>query len=154
MKENDPCNTALVKTMHLCSQREYCRSDIESKLENWNVPSSCFKKILTTLVRENFLNEDRYAKAFVKDKFLYNKWGKIKISAHLKAKKISAPAIRAALECIDNDLYISTLTTIINSQKRSVKAKNQYELKAKLLRFGQSRGFESNLLYDLLNGLE
>jgi len=154
MTENSLYNTALSKCMSLCSQREYCRSDIENKLDNWGVNKSDAQKIINTLISENFLNEERYAKAFVTDKFNYNKWGKIKISYHLKSRKVSENAIRLALNSIDNEEYKDALKDLIKSHRRSIRAKNSYDLKAKLLRFGQSRGFEAALLYDLLNEIE
>ena len=151
MNENSLYKTALSKAMALCSKREYCMDDIRNKLRSWGAGETDSEKIISTLVRENFLNETRYASAFVKDKFNYNKWGKVKIAAHLKAKQISPGIITSALNLIDNELYMRTMKEIITSHRRHVKAKNQYDLKGKLLRFGLSKGFESNLLYDILN---
>jgi len=144
---------ALSKAMQICSRREMCISDIETKLELWGVTNTDASKIINTLLKENFINEERYAKAFVSDKFNYNKWGKIKIASHLKAKRISAATISLALEEIDNSQYISAIEAILKSHKKTIKAKNDYELKAKLLRFGLSRGFESYLLYELLGDI-
>ena len=151
MAENPLFKTMLSKAMRHCSQREICCSDMEARLESWGVPGPDCLKIITILIKENFINEERYTRAFVKDKFSYNKWGKIKIASHLKAKKISSSMISSALESIDNDLYRNRLKEMIKNHRRSVKAKNWYEMKAKLLRFGLSKGFESSLLYELLN---
>jgi regulatory protein len=154
MTENTLFKTALSKAMSLCSQREICYSEIESKLELWGVQNSDCHKIIDILTKENFINEERFCRAFVKDKFNHNKWGKIKIASHLRAKKISSATINSSLETIDYELYKLKLKEMINNHSRSVKAKNSYEMKAKLLRFGLSRGFESSLLYDLLNETE
>ena len=154
MNENSFYGTILSKSMALCSKREYCTDDIRSKLRSWGAGETDSEKIISTLVRENFLNETRYASAFVRDKFNYNKWGKVKIAAHLKAKQISPGIITSALYLIDNELYMKTIKEIITSHRRHVKAKNQYDLKGKLLRFGLSKGFESNLLYDILNDFD
>jgi regulatory protein len=154
MAENTLYKTALNKAMNQCSQREYCASEIVTKLESWGITGNDTNKIIDLLIRENFINEERFACAFARDKFRYNKWGKVKIAAHLRAKKIPAEAARAGLESIDNELYINTLKALIESHRRSVKAKNQYDLKAKLLRFGLSKGFESSLLYEILNADE
>jgi regulatory protein len=89
----------------------------------------------------------------VHDKFTYNKWGKVKIAAHLKAKRISGNILKSALDSINNESYIETIKELISSRRKSVKAKSKYDLKAKLLRFGLSKGFESQLLYDILNDL-
>jgi len=106
------------------------------------------------LIKENFINEKRYAEAFVKDKFRYNKWGKVKIRAGLKMKKIPGEIINNALDSIDDGTYRKTIEELITVHRRSVKAKNQYDLKGKLLRYGLSKGFESDLLYDVLSGFE
>jgi len=151
MAETTLFASALSKAMNKCSQRELCCSEMEARLESWGVPGPDCLKIINILKKENFINEERYARAFVKDKFSYNKWGKIKIASHLKAKKISSSMISSALGSIDNDLYKNRLKEMIQNHRRSVKAKNSYEMKAKLLRFGLSRGFESSLLYELLN---
>jgi len=154
MAESSLYKTALSKAMSQCSKRELCCSEMESRMESWGVSGSDIQKIISILISENFINEERYARAFIKDKFNYNKWGRIKIVSHLRAKKIPSSVISSSMESIDNVLYVNTLRTLIESHRRSVKAKNQYDLKAKLLRFGLSRGFESSLLYDLLNTLE
>jgi regulatory protein len=103
---------------------------------------------------ENFINEERYSTAFVKDKFNYNKWGKVKIAAHLRTKNIPGEIIKTSLDTIDKELYKNTLKDLISHHRRSVKYKNNYDLKSKLLRYGLSKGFESNLLYDILNDIE
>jgi regulatory protein len=146
--------TALSKAMAMCSRREHCALEISEKLSSWDVSELDSERIISELKKENFLNEERFAAAFVKDKFNYNKWGKIKISVYLRRKKIPSATIKTALENIDDDVYIKTITNIISSHRRSVKAKNQYDLKAKLLRYGLSKGFESSILFDVLNETE
>ena len=139
--------------MAQCSRREYCCDDIRNKLISWGVSGNDSEKIIVTLIKENFINEQRFAIAFVKDKFNYNKWGKIKIAAHLRHKRITGEIVKVALDSIDYDVYTKSLKDIITSHRRSVKAKNQYDLKAKLLRYGLSKGFESSLLYEVLDEL-
>jgi regulatory protein len=153
MSEKALFKIALEKAMAQCSRREYCSDDIRNKLSLWGVDNDDIGKILRILISDNFINEPRYATAFVRDKFKYNKWGKVKISAHLRGKKVPQDIISSALDSIDNDLYIKLLRELIEAHRKSVKAKNQYDLKAKLLRYGLSKGFESNLLYDILNDL-
>jgi regulatory protein len=153
MAENTLYKMSLTKAMALCSRREYCSEDIRAKLQSWSVSEKDAEKIISALIKENFLNEARYSEAFVKDKFRYNKWGRVKIAAHLKAKSIPGELIRSALDSIDDELYRNTLKELIASHRKSVKAKNQYDLKGKLLRYGLSKGFESSLLYDILNDL-
>ena len=108
---------------------------------SWYVGENDIEKILSLLIEENFINEERFAQAFVKDKFNYNKWGKTKIISHLRAKSIPGDIINSALETIDNDVYRKSLEDLISGHRRFVKAKNQHDLKAKLLRYGLSKGF-------------
>ena len=154
MNENPVYQTALNSAMEVCSRREYCRNDIILKLRSWGVENSDADKIMDVLITENFINESRYAKAFAKDRFSYNKWGKIKIASHLKMKKIPSEIIMSALDSIDSDAYIELLNELMTTHRRTVKARNNNELKAKLLRYGLSKGFESSLLYDMLNNIE
>ncbi len=154
MSENTLYNAALSKAMARCSRRELCCEDLRRNLSTWSVDDNDAEKIINSLLSDNFINETRYAAAYVRDKFRYNKWGKIKIAAHLRAKKIPGDIIRSALESIDDNEYVNFIRENINSHRKFVKAKNQYDLKAKLLRYGTSKGFETNILYDILNDIE
>jgi len=151
MAESDKYKSSLAKSMALCSKREYCIDDIRIKLKSWGIDENECDKIIKRLVNENFINETRYCEAFTRDKFRYNKWGKVKIAAHLRAKKIPGDKIQEALDSIDNELYVNTLKDMLDVHKKHITAKNQYDLKGKLLRYGLSKGFESSLLYDLIN---
>jgi len=153
MAEKALFKIALDKAMAQCSRREFCCDDIRNKLSLWGIENNDAEKIIGILINENFINESRYATAFVRDKFKYNKWGKVKIAAHLRVKKLPPDIISSSLDSIDNEQYTKLLIELIGAHRRSVKAKNQHDLKAKLLRYGLSKGFESSLLYDLLNDL-
>lgn len=152
--ENYLSRAALSKAMAQCSKREYCIDDIQKKLTLWGVGPNEKHNIINILLKENFINESRFAAAFTKDKFRYNKWGKVKISSHLKNKNIADDVIKSALDMIDNEYYINFLKDLLSTHRRTVKAKKPYELKAKLLRYGLSKGYESSLLYDILNDAE
>ena len=125
MSENDLFKRTLDKTMALCSRREYCRNDIQNKLHKWGINNSDSDKIINILLDENFINESRYSTAFVRDKFLYNKWGRVKITAHLKTRNIPPDIIKTSLDSIDNETYIKTLKDLITRHRGSVKYKNQ-----------------------------
>lgn len=154
MTENSQDKTALNRAMALCASREYCSEDIRIKLDSWGIKGQNAENIISSLVRENFINEQRYAEAFVKDKYNHNKWGKAKIAAHLRAKKIASESIESALSLVDEDQYKQTIREILASHRKFIKARNKYELKGKLIRYGLSKGFESHILYDILNDLE
>ena len=150
MPENALFKSALSKTMALCSKRELCNYDVMNKLQSWDINKEDTEKIITVLTKENFINELRYSISFVKDKFNFNKWGKVKIISQLKAKRISTANIKKAIEEIDDETYMKMIRNLLTSHKRTIKAKNAYDLKAKLLRYGLSKGFESHILYDIL----
>ncbi len=153
MSENTLVKMALNKAMAICAKREYCSGDIHAKLESWGLNSSETNSVISTLIKEDFINDKRYAEAFVRDKYRHNKWGKVKIAAHLKAKKIASELISSSLASLDEDQYRQMIRDTLDSHRKFVKAKNEYDLKGKLLRFGLSKGFESHILYDILNGL-
>jgi len=151
MSEKISYKAALSKAMAICSHREYCVEDIRLKLNSWGIGEDDIRKIINCLISENFINEKRYSEAFVKDKFKYNKWGKVKIKANLKMKNIPQEIISSALDSIEKDLYRQSLIELLKAHRRIVKGKNQYDIKGKLLRYGLSKGFESELLYDILS---
>lgn len=149
--EKDSIRSALGRAMALCAKSEQCSSDIRSKLESWGLGSSESISVINTLISENFINDERYAGSFVRDKFRHNKWGKVKIASHLRLKNIEPEVIVSALSLLDDDQYRQMITDTLNSHRKFIKAKNAYDLKGKLLRFGLSKGFESQIIYDILN---
>lgn len=154
MTEDTLVKTALNRAMALCARREFCSGDIRAKLESWGLNSQDVKSVISTLIKEDFIDDKRYAEAFVRDKYHNNKWGKVKIAAYLRAKNIASELIGSALASLDDDQYRRMIRDTLDSHRKFIKAKNQYDLKGKLLRFGLSKGFESHILYDLLNDLE
>lgn len=151
MSEKEVAGSALKRAMAICASREMCFSDIDTLLERWGISETERRRILSRLSMEKFIDEERYARAFTLDKFRHNRWGKVKISTALKYKRIPSDIISQALDSIDTEEYYAALKSLINSHRRLVKGKNEYEIKGKLLRFGLSKGFENNLLYELLN---
>ena len=146
MKINLTYEEALHKAAMLCSSGEKCEYDIREKLLSWKISESDTTKIINYLIQEKYLDEKRFAEFFVKDKFRFNKWGKIKIAYMLKQKRISSAVIQDALNSIDDDEYCSTLQELLQSKLKGLKYKDEYDKRAKLFRFAQSRGFESHLI--------
>jgi hypothetical protein len=85
--------------------------------------------------------------------FTYSQWGKVKITLGLKSKNIPAEAISSGLEAIDDGEYLALLRKILDDQQKRIKAKNRYDLKGKLLRHALGKGFESHLVYDVINSM-
>lgn len=133
---------ALSKCMAICSKAEKCISDIQKKLDTWDIPEEWSHRIIQVLIDEKFIDEGRYARLYVRDKFRFNKWGKIKISYMLKGKGLNPAVIKLALEEIDSHAYMETLNALIQSKSKRLKYKDEYDRKSKLIRFAQGRGFE------------
>ena len=138
---------ALNKARHICSKREKCINDIRLKLKEWDINENNQDEIINILVDEKYIDELRYARAFVHDKLHFNKWGKIKISYHLKMKGIKESIVNRILYEINPEAYKKVLTEILQEKLNSLKNKNKAEIRQKLISFAYNRGFsfeESN----------
>lgn len=142
MKKELTENEALLKAEAYCSATEHCRSEVAAKLQQWEVCPEWIDTILSRLEKERYVDNLRYAKAFVRDKYRFNQWGRIKISQALGMKRISPDEISSALEEIDEEEYIGILTRLLEKKRKGLKAANDYERNGKLLRFAAGRGYE------------
>ncbi len=138
MNSND-----LERAKHYCAYQERCHSDVRSKLLDWNIYGDDLEEIIVALIGENYLNEERFAKAYVSGKFNINQWGKNKIRISLKAKHVSDYCIKKGLEVIMPADYEKTVRNLINKRSREKKTHSPFQLTQYLV----SRGFE----YDLVN---
>jgi regulatory protein len=154
MAENSLFRSSLQRAMAICAGSEHTGGDIRRKLSAWGVTSGDADEIIALLEKENFINDRRYASSYTNDRLKYNKWGKFKIASQLRMKGIPDDIIRSALDDIDEGQYVGMIKEVLASYRKTVKAKNQYDLKGKLMRFGLSRGYENHLMYDLLNDLD
>jgi len=132
---------AYLKLSTLCAGAEYCEADLRKKMQRWEMPDGAEDAVIAQLIKERFVDEERFARAFVREKFRFNKWGRVRITQELKMKRISQNTIEDALEEIPSDDNLETLKALIESKKKSVKGKSDYEIKCKLIRFALSRGF-------------
>lgn len=142
---------ALNRAAVLCSRSEHCESDIRTKLLQWQVDAASADAIVARLLHDGFIDDARYARAFVHDKFLYNGWGRMKLSAQLRQKGISADAIAAALSQISDEDYRNTLLRLLRGKWRTVNGREPRLARAALLRFAASRGFEADQCYELVD---
>lgn len=140
---NDMTETeALNRLAAYCAASEHCRAEVAEKLQRWGVAYDAMERILTKLEEDRYVDEERFCRAFVRDKFRFAKWGKVKIGQALRLKKISSTIYRACLDEIDEDEYLSVLRALLSAKRKSVHAKDEFELNGKLMRFALSRGFE------------
>ncbi len=143
----------LHKAASYCSISEHCISEVESKLKAWGVVSDKADKIIDRLKEEDFINEKRFCIAFVKDKFHFNKWGKIKISYSLKQKGLENSLITNALNTIDDGEYEEMLAVLLKTKLKTIKWEYEYEKMGKLFNFAQSRGFESAVIDKVIRNI-
>ena len=153
MKKEYTLEELLHKAASYCSISEHCVSEVEDKLNVWCIERDDKSKIINRLIEEDFINEKRYCDYFVKDKFRFNKWGKIKISYALKQKGLSNELINAALGTIDDGEYEELLAAILKTKLVGLKYEFEYEKQGKLFRFAQSRGFENNVIEKVLRNI-
>lgn len=144
---------ALSKVQFICSKQEKCCSDIRTKLRSWGISSHDQDEIIDSLIDDKFIDESRFATFFVRDKFRFNRWGRIKIAYHLKQKQIPSDIISNALCEIDEEEYIATLTELLQMKLPAIKAEDKYQLRIKLFRFIQGRGFEPDLANNAITKL-
>ena len=152
-KREVSAESALSKAMFICSRQEKCCSDIRKKLRDWEISSDNQDQIIQTLIDEKFINEERYTNFYVRDKFRFNRWGRIKIIHHLKQKQIPEYLILDAIEQLDESEYTQNLRDILIGKIKTTREEDTYQLRAKLYRFAQGRGFESQLSLQLIDKL-
>lgn len=150
LKITDP-QIALVKMQSWCAYQERAQQDARDKLYQLGLWPDAVENIISQLIQDNFLNEERFAIQFAKGKFNVKKWGRVKIKQELKQKRITEYCLKKALNQFDEEEYMATLKKIIESKRRLTKETNAIKLKFKLMNFALSRGFERDLVMDVLN---
>ena len=134
---------ALNRAAALCARSEQAAGDIRDKLLRWGLDASDATRVLQQLVQQGFIDDRRYAGAFVKDRFAFNGWGRIKIAHQLHLKGIPADVIDEALMAIDEERYKQRLTELLRAKWRTVKDREPRAAWAAMMRFAASRGFET-----------
>lgn len=129
-----------------CSTAERCIQDIEKKIKAAGLSQEENDRILSRLLKERFIDENRFARYFVNDKLRFNKWGRIKINYELQKKGIPSSIRQEALDTIDQYEYEQILYTLLKSKKKSTSGKDEREIYCKLLRFASGRGFENSTI--------
>jgi len=137
-----------------CAYQERCDQEIRKKLNSWHISGDDVDILISDLIQHNFLNEERFACAFVRGKFRIKKWGRIKIQQHLKQKNISTYSINKGMEEIDETEYLATLTELARAKNRLIKAKDKWDHLAKLQRYLNAKGYESYLIQETLSNFD
>lgn len=141
---------AMIRASRYCAEQERSAFDIQKKLIQWGVPEYLHDDVIKKLKDENFIDDCRFARTFVRSKFRNNQWGKIKIAYALRQKQISENIISESLKEIDEDTYKETLSTLIEKKAKTTKAATDNEKKQKIAQAMAAKGYESDLVYALV----
>ncbi|MDD4760689.1 MAG: regulatory protein RecX [Bacteroidaceae bacterium] len=153
IKKTPTQQEAYTKLSARCALAEISPQDAIHKMSTWGMADQEISVVMKQLMKEDFINEKRYAQAFTHDKFEFSGWGRQKIAISLKQKGISNTLIQEALKEIPPATYNHLLFQLLSEKARNVQAKSSYEMRGKLLRFGLSRGFEQDLIFKMLDKL-
>jgi regulatory protein len=137
-----------------CVYQDRSHYEVIKKLREMKMIPMAIDAIVLHLMQHNFLNEERFARSYVRGKFNIKKYGRIKIVQGLKQKNITANLIKIALKEIEEGVYLETLTQLAEKKIQVLKEPNKYKKKQKLIRFLMQKGYESHLIYELVNNLE
>ena len=136
-----------------CSYQERCHQEIENKLNKMNLIREAKEIIILHLLEHDFLNEERFSKAFARGKFRIKKWGKQRIIRELKFRNISEYNVKSALQEIDEDDYIKTFNELTKKRLSNINEKDINKKRKKLVDYLLYRGWESELIYNKTNEL-
>lgn len=139
--------------MQFCAYRDRSHREVEEKLREMRMIPAAQEQIIIKLMQEDFLNEERFARSFVRGKFRIKKWGRIKITQELKIREISAPIIKLALTEIDEQAYYETLEILAQKKLDLLKEIDPFKKRKKLADFLLRKGFESSLVFEVTNNL-
>ena len=135
----------------LCAQSEQCSPDIRKKVADLGGDKEMAMRIVERLEKEKFLNDERFVRSYVSEKFRVNKWGRVKINYYLRMKGLSDQVIGKGFEEIDEDQYIRLLISTMKEKAVTIKKTNKFEKMGQIIRFTQGRGFEPELIHRYMN---
>ncbi len=141
---------ALIKAQQSCAYQERCQQEMRNKLYEWGLYSNDVENIIADLITNDFLNEERFAKSYAGGKFRIKKWGRIKIKTELKKRNISDYCIKKAMQEINDTEYIKTLQQLIEKKNKEIKGKKTQIHTYKVAKYAISKGFESDVVWELL----
>lgn len=142
---------AYLQLAALCAQAEHCQLEMRDKMRRWELDETIQNRIVARLIKERYIDDERYARAFVKDKIRYNKWGRRKVQQALWLKHIDSDIQQRVLDEIDEKEYLDVLRPLLKQKRKSVKAESDYELNQKLVRFALGRGFGFDIIRQCLD---
>ncbi len=134
----------------LCAQAEHCQYEMTEKMRRWEIDDETQARVMQRLIQEHYVDDERFARAFVKDKIRYNKWGRRKVEQALWQKHIDEDIRRCVLDDIDDSEYLTILRPLLKQKGKTTKASSDYELNRKLVRFALGRGYTFDIIRQCL----
>lgn len=129
------------KLTAVCARAEHCKDDMLRRMQRWQVDEATQREMISYLVKEKYIDEERYARFFINDKIKYNRWGRRKVEQALYFKHIPREVYEPLLDDVANEDYEQVLLPLLRNKEKSLKYANDYEKRMKLLRFAMQRGF-------------
>lgn len=143
---------ALKKLQRFCAYQDRCHSEVRTKLIELGVYGDTLEEVMAELIIERFLDEERFARSYSRGKFNIKKWGRMRIRQELKLRKISSYCIKKGLSEIDEEAYRDALQTILNKKQTDYRRKyDDYTSRQKAAQYAMGRGYESSLIWEILN---
>lgn len=137
---------AYQKLTDLCARSEHCQHEMIEKMRQWGVSEEEQAEVMSRLVSEQYVDDERFARAFIYDKIRYNKWGRRKVEQALWMKRIDDSISKPILDEVDDEEYLSILRPMLKQKRKAIKAKSEYELTMKLIKFAMGRGFTMDII--------
>lgn len=144
---------AIKKLEHYCAYQERCHQEVRKKLQTMHMIPEAIDVVIVHLLEQNFLNEERFAKAFVRGKFNIKHWGFNRLIYELKLKDIGKVNINEALRQIDKEEYIEVFNDLAEKKAKTITETNTYKARKKFTNYFIFRGWESYLVYEKANEL-
>lgn len=151
MKKEKTEQEAYLELAALCAQAEHCQQEMRDKMRRWEMDEAVQDRVIGRLVKERYIDEERYTRAFVNDKIRYQKWGRRKIQQALWMKRIDNDIQQRVLDEVDDEEYLDVLRPLLKQKRKTTKAQSDYELNQKLLRFALGRGFTFDIIRQCLD---
>ncbi|WBV61581.1 regulatory protein RecX [Chryseobacterium camelliae] len=140
-----------LKLVNYCVYQDRCHAEVEQKMKEFLLIEEAKEEIMLYLLKENYLNEERFTRSYIRGKFYIKHWGRNKIKMNLKQKQISEKLINSCFNEIDEADYEKTLQKIYEDYSSKQKSLKEYQKKAKTIKYLMSRGFEYESILNMLS---
>lgn len=145
---------ALQKLSALCARAEHSSGEMLEKMRRWQLSEDARERVLDRLIDEKFVDDERFARLFVREKIRFDRWGRRKIEQALYQKGVASDISRRVLDEVDDEAYVVELKKLIAAKRRSVQAESDYEMRAKLTKYALGRGFGYEVILRCIDGAD